>query len=409
MADQRAFRTQILLSFGANAAEVEELLTYNQNPFDHSVCSQSVQLPLAPEAHIPVWQEYAAAARDVGVFGALQQRLVQFQFPVRAGISQTEAYRAATRKGMTTEGMAEATGLQLHYPDRLELWLHPSLAGVIPVLYTPDREDFVALVQALARRNEPHPLPESMGACIVNGFNNWDRVRRYRQAWEAQHSSATESEWTAEFQRLIPQKQQYQDRFLILSRGAYSGVPASDLGLTDSEWLQRSQTIRLEHECTHYLTHRLFQSMQNNLLDELIADYQGIVAAIGYYRADWFLRFLGLESFPHYREGGRLQNYRGKPPLSDRAFQILQALIRAAATHLECFDTQVVRQLPAVTSSLATLSLTHLTLEELAAPDAIARLQTILHQIRTEFTPQTASLPHAAIIPNPRIATESTL
>lgn len=72
--------------------------------------------------------------------------------------------------------------------------------------------------------------------------------------------------------------------------------------------------------------------MRNNMRDELIADYQGIVAANGgRYRADWFLRFIGLEAFPEYRQGGRLQNYRGQPPLSDGAFKILQVLVKDAA------------------------------------------------------------------------------
>ncbi len=85
--------------------------------------------------------------------------------------------------------------------------------------------------------------------------------------------------------------------------------------------------------------------MQNNLLDELIADYQGIVAAVGHYRADWFLRFVGLESFPNYREDGRLQNYRGQPPLSNQAFKILQALVVAAAQNLEQFDRTFAQKL----------------------------------------------------------------
>ena len=33
--------------------------------------------------------------------------------------------------------------------------------------------------------------------------------------------------------------------------------------------------------------------MRNNLLDELIADYTGMVGAIGRFRAGWFLRFAG--------------------------------------------------------------------------------------------------------------------
>jgi AraC-like DNA-binding protein len=91
------------------------------------------------------------------------------------------------------------------------------------------------------------------------------------------------------------------------------------MGLDEQEWLQLSLIIRLEHECIHYLTSRLFNLMRNNLLDELIADYGGIVAACGYYRADWFLRFLGLESFPDYRAGGRLENYHHAITLSDVA------------------------------------------------------------------------------------------
>ena len=92
---------------------------------------------------------------------------------------------------------------------------------------------------------------------------------------------------------------------------------------------------------SHYFTRRVFGSMPNNMLDELIADYQGIVAANGgRYRADWFLRFIGLESFSDYREGRRLQNYRGQPPLSEGAFKILQILVKDAAENLEKFNIQ---------------------------------------------------------------------
>ncbi len=75
--------------------------------------------------------------------------------------------------------------------------------------------------------------------------------------------------------------------------------------------------------------------MRNSLLDELIADWAGITAAAGRFRADWFLRFMGLEEEGRYRAGGRLENYRGKPPLSDGAFKVLQSLVRNAARKLE--------------------------------------------------------------------------
>ena len=128
--------------------------------------------------------------------------------------------------------------------------------------------------------------------------------------------------------------------------------------------------------------------MQNNLLDELIADYRGIVAALGYYRADWFLQFMGLESYPDYRHSGRLQNYLGQPPLSDRAFEILQALVVAAAKNLEDFDRQYADQLKlARNQSSMLIALTYLTLEELASDKAFELLQTVFQRLQNYLSP----------------------
>lgn len=383
MSDQKSFRTDVLTYFGATAAQVEELLVYNQNIFDHNTLTHKVNFPLTSEPHIAAWEEYAVLARVIGVFELLKQRLVQFQFPIIEGISQTEAYQSATRRGVVTDGMTLATGLVLQEPEKLQLILHQSLAGTIPVLLTGNREDFVCLVQALTKRNEPQPVPNSMGACIVSGFNNWDRIRQYRQQWSAENSAnCSQSSWLAEFGRLIPQKQLYQDKFIILSNSSYSNVSAKDIGLEEAQWQRLSLTIRLEHECTHYFTRRFFNSMRNNIFDELIADYRGIVAAIGTYRADWFLHFLGLESFPNYREGGRLQNYLGNPSLSDGAFKILQALVKAAAENLQSFHVEYVSQLrDANIQPLMLMALIHLTLEELADQSADFRIQKILNNL----------------------------
>jgi hypothetical protein len=381
MLTQQSFRADVLTNFGANASEVEELLAYNQNVFDRNTLNSPIQFPLVSETHVSAWEEYAVIAREIGVFETLKQRLVQLQFPIQQGISKTEVYRAATRKGVSTKGMAEASGLVLQQSDRIQLIIHQSLAGKIPVLLVENREDFVFLVRALCKRNEPIPIPASMGACLVSGLNNWDRIHQYRQEWFVRKASSqkhynSEIDWDEEFKRIIPQKHLYQDRLIILSNGFYSGVSAENMGIEESEWLRLSQKIRLEHECTHYLTLRLFGSMQNNMLDELIADYKGIVAANGYYRADWFLRFLGLESFPNYREGGRLENYRGQPPLLDGAFKILMALVKAAAENLESFDTEYTDKLrDSEHQALMLMSLTNLTLEELASEQGKERIQ----------------------------------
>jgi hypothetical protein len=387
MLKERSHRLNVLTDFGANPSEAEELLAYNENVFDRSSLSDSLKFPLAPEPHISAWEEYAIASQKVGVLEALSNKLVQLQFPIQEGISQTEAYRAATRRGVPVDGMLEASGLILTQPEKLQLIIYPSLAGTIPILLAANREDFVSLVQALTKRNEPLTIPASMGACIVSGFNNWDRIRRYRQQWELQNpGNCSEISWKAEFHRIIPQKQLYQDKFIILSPGFYSNVSARDMKLEEQEWLRLSLIIRLEHECTHYFTYRLFNSMRNNLFDELIADYRGIVTACGHYRADWFLRFLGLESFPKYRSGGRLENYRSQPPLSDGAFKIIQALVKAAAKNLQRFHAEYVRNsIDNNIQPLMLMALTYLTLEELASNEAIFFIKQALKELQKIF------------------------
>src|SRR5439155_4743001 len=99
------------------------------------------------------------------------------------------------------------------------------------------------------------------------------------------------ADWDSELAEIARRPTLYQDRFILLSAGPYSGVAAAELGLADEDWKRRSLTIPLEHECTHYFTRQVLGSMRNALADELVADYMGIVASEGRYRADWFLRF----------------------------------------------------------------------------------------------------------------------
>ncbi len=325
-----------------------------------------MRFPLPDEPFVAFWEAVEREARTRGAFAVLRERLPQLRFPIRAGISETEPYRAATRRGVPAETLPEATGLEIARPEAIEVVIHPSPAGRIPLLIARGRAEFVALIRALTKKNEPEPVPDAQGALMVSGYNNWSRVGELRRRWEALDPAARETAtWGEELQRTP--RELYQDRFILLSDGPYSAVPAADLGLDEAEWREMSLVIRREHECAHYLTRRLFGSMRNNLLDELIADYAGLVAATGRFRADWFLRFVGLEEFPRYRPGGRLDLYRGKPPLSDGAFRVLQALVKAAAGNLERFRSP--REMALTIAALASLRL-----EDLAAADAEDRL-----------------------------------
>ena len=367
--EQLMQRKRFLLDLGTSENEAEELLLYNTNRFDHFILGQEISLPLIDEPFAAVWDAYVREAEENGVYHTLQQKMVQLAFPVQKGISKSNAYRAVTLRGEDVSGCQEATGLALNHPESMQLFLHPTVAGRIPVIVIPDRSDFVSLVQAITCRNEPKNVPPSMGACMVQGYNNWDRVHQAKAEWLRLYP---EGDWTLEFFDFKEKKELYRDRLILLSDGPYSNVSAASMGLDTEEWLKKSLIIRLEHECTHYMTRRLLGSMQNNLLDELLADYRGIVAAFGAYRAVLFLTFMGLKNYPEYRAGGRFENYKGEPPLSAGALSILQTLVYKAAIHLEEIEHSIAGTvIDKDDRALVVLALARMTLEELAGSKAL--------------------------------------
>ena len=362
------FRAEVLNSCGASSSETQELLAYSDNRFDHAGLAEIV-FPLADEPFVKSWKAYGEEVTAAGTFSILAKYLVQFRFPIRTGMSQDPDYLAATTRGtgFATDG---PLGLPLIAPEKCHVVLHPTPAGHIPLLIAEERMDFVLLVQALARRNEPTPIPASMGACMVSGYNNWDRVFQVVQKDGAARS-------------LNPSD--YQDRFIILSKGYYSGVEPAAMSLQEREWRELSLIIRREHESTHYFTRRVFSSMRNNLLDEILADYCGVVTATGRFRPDWMLRFFGLEHFPHYRSGARLENYKGKPALSAGAFLVLQKLVKQAIDNLGAMNAPIAKSdwQSSPFPLLGLLALSRFTLEELASGDAPDLIQAELLRLET--------------------------
>ncbi|HVT18284.1 MAG TPA: hypothetical protein VHQ90_19165 [Thermoanaerobaculia bacterium] len=399
-----------LARLGASPSEAAELMAYNENAFDLGALGRQMQFPLPDEPFVAFWQALVEECRTADTFAVLQKHLPQLCFPIREGISATAGYRAATRQGLPPGAIPEATGLELERSEEIEVVLHPSAAGRIPLLIARRRKDFVSLVRALAKRNEPEPVLDSQGALMVSGYNNWSRIGELRRRWEALPPGARESAtWGEELARIKDRRDLYQDRFILLSDGPYSAVPARELGLDDASWREMSLVLRREHECAHYLTRRLFGSMRNNVLDELIADYAGMVGSAGRFRAAWFLRFLGIEEVPRPghqplagasavpstpesspvhptgrdRASGRLDLYRGKPSLSDGAFRLLQLLIQAAAVNLERFDARrPAGPLSPQESTLAIAALASLRLNDLAATGADAVLAGTVEELR---------------------------
>ena len=141
-------------------------------------------------------------------------------------------------------------------PDTLDIRIYDSFAGKIPIISVRDTADFEQLVTNIAYRGIRPDGIEKTGASFISGKTT---------------------------------------RFIILSAKPYSNVPASELGLDDEkDWCEKSLLLRQAHECTHYFTKQTYGISNNILHDEIMADFIGMYESFGFYKAEWFLRFMGI-------------------------------------------------------------------------------------------------------------------
>lgn len=349
-----------LQNFTREESLLDELLIYTENTFLQKQYTPELK-KLEDEPQVATWKKYIKDSKEHGIYPILKKKLVQFQFPIKENISQTEEYKNATLKGKSTLLMQHATGLVLEEPENLKLYLYDSLAGKIPVLIVNNRADFKTVIRALTARNEPRSIPDSMGAAMICGINNWNRLRTALQY----------DEWEV----VLKNKALYQDRIIVLSRIPYSNVAASAIDLEDEDWLDKSLKIRLKHECAHYFTLRHFGKMTNNMHDEIIADYMGICSVLPHFNSKWFLQFIGLENYPSFREGGRMKNYLGKPPLSDAAFKILQRIVKSASENVERFDKALGKPIDDTDRQMRLITLCHMDIISMASKDGFDLLR----------------------------------
>jgi hypothetical protein len=361
-------KKDILKKFGAKEENIEELLKYNEAHFNFDKLKVPVELPHADALFVANWRQSLERSKDIGIFEALKENLVQLCFPIKEGISKEEEYQDVSLSGEEPSTTSLSTGLVLNHPELLHLELYPTAAGHIPVLSITDRGDFESIFRALACKNEPVPIPKTTGACAIRGYNNWGRMRSIK-------------DWEERFDEIIEQKELYQDQFILLSRGYYSAVSPEQLPEkeTEKEWLDHSYTIRLEHEVGHYTTKVFLDNAQNHVLDELICDYAGVVAAYGEYKPELFNVFFGMEKFPEYRKGSRMDNYLGDPPLSEESFIIQRKLVYEAAQKVYRFDQKHGKRLRSEgKGALCLLAIAKQTLIELASEDGEKKLDEAL-------------------------------
>lgn len=290
--------------------------------------------PFSEESNIEFWDDYSKNNTNENVFDLLKRCYPQLNFPIETGIEKSDLYKEFVFKGKI-DLISLPVCLELTDSKSIKFENNTCLAGKIPVLTISNEEDFVKIIQSLLHKNNPVDIPHSMGAVLVNGINNWERIKILKSQWLAKNPSGN---WNQEFSNVILNKSLYKDKLIILSTKPYSNVSAKQLGLAEDIWISNSVSIRMEHEFTHLYTLKRYGYASNNLHDELIADYIGIVKTIGHYDKSWMFNFMGLEEYPKYRRGGRLENYVKDNRLSQEDFRQLTKIVKNAIETISFFD-----------------------------------------------------------------------
>ena len=255
------------------------------------------------------------------ILQTLSRRYPQLLLPISDETRHSEAYRDAVLCGEELEGTPDFT---LSHKDTFEVADTP--AGRIEVLSLSERADFEHCFRALAYRCENAEIPPTTGATIISGLINWEKIRRHQEEYLA----AGGDDWDGEFRRFTAVRENYRDSIILLSRGYYSALSPADAGYSEKEWRELSYTIRKYHELAHFVSQRLFPENKNALRDEVLADMNGIVAALGHFDAELAGKFLGVIG-GSYVPGGRLENYVSAeelPSAVSRAAEMLAILDR---------------------------------------------------------------------------------
>lgn len=235
------------------------------------------------------------------ILDQLIDRFPQLSLPVVSGMSTDPQYREIVRKGKKPAILSNP----FHGSERDALLTEETPVGPVNVIRLGNRDDFVRFVQVMAHRCEPVEIPASMGAVTISGVTSWEKIRSHRKVWTFANPGG---DWAEEFRRFTSVPGNITETLLIVSEGPYSAVPAVELGLDESDWLEKSLRLRTGHELTHLVSRSLWPENKQAIRDEITADCIGLLFAFGDYDPVLAARLLGIRD-SDYLPGGRLQNY----------------------------------------------------------------------------------------------------
>ncbi len=239
----------------------------------------------------------------------LAERYHQLYLTPAEGVSVSQLYTEIVNQGKKPEALLQLMDYGLRGflgSNHDKFFMEDTPAGVVEIVYIYERADFERFVQIMMYRGELVPVPKSMGAVFLSGIINWRKIDLHKE--EYFHQGGLLWGWKEEFKRFTSDKNNYKDNIIVVSHGGYSGINALEVNLSESEWNDKSLTIRVYHECAHFISRKLYPKKVNALWDELLADCIGLLFAFHRYDASLAKQFLGV-SEDGYLEGRRIKNY----------------------------------------------------------------------------------------------------
>lgn len=280
--------------------------TYLQRRFDE-VDPTKLEIPMPPEFHVAWWRSGPAASGSTAQ--DLVDQIVQFRIDVADGASESEQYQRLVRQADAPTDRDAPSRPVFDAPDDVSIRVFEHAGGALPILSCGRRSDFERCFRTLAGRCEPIDVPVAVHALYLAGLPNPARTRTLHRKWL--DDGGPEFGWPEEMRRLRNEDSTaFHDAMILVHDAPYSGLAASDVdaNYSDGEWLERSRTLRLEHEFTHHATHRILGSYRLHVLDELFADFMGFTKATGRFDAVVFLAGLGIVD-DHVDDDARLWTY----------------------------------------------------------------------------------------------------
>lgn len=358
-------RKNILKKVGAEETDLDLILDYNADIFDYSNLHDEITFPLEDEAFIKVWQKYEEDSANLGVFPVIRKAVPNLNFPIDDKLAETPEYKDAVLYANISEERFNSKGLDLKAQDQLQLTIIPSDAGSLPILYIPEREDFEAILKAVNHSNTNHKILPEVTSSLMREFRNTARIAVYRDRYQKKKALMNlNTTWRDEYAKILLRKELYLDSLIAVFGGGASAVSADDMGLPEDEWNAKSIVIGREKETIKYYMKRIFMVEKPHPYVELIAYYIATKTALGSFQADKLLKIMlpGPDSkLPACGLGAEKEKF------SPKIYDVLKKLIEKAAHNLEDFEKIYANELEVHDQNLILISLTNITLEELAS------------------------------------------